>query len=196
MNKTKWRPADIKELKDMFDKDYPDERIAIALNMPISSIKNKRRKLGLLRRQHIEWTDEKVKFITDLHAKRHTMTEIASAFSDKFQPTDKNSIIGKLHRLGKSERNVTVKIQTNKIKPLEIITQEGGILLLDATYSQCRYPFSTGAKMRVCGKDRVSGCSYCQEHRELCHIPIKSRKETDASKAKHKERFFDENTVI
>jgi hypothetical protein len=198
----RWTPDKRVLLKKLFQDGLSDKEIAKIVGVSAASIAGKRNLMGLKRdrrRGDTEWTDEKIEFIKSLHAKKHTMRKIAEYYTDKFKErVTKNAIIGKLHREGVTQQTIAI-VQRVHNKPLNkafLATKEGGILLLDATYNQCRYPFSTGAKMRVCGAKNVSGCSYCQEHKELCIAPIREKKATDAAKAKHKERFFNENTVI
>lgn len=49
-------------------------------------------------------------------------------------------------------------------------TPEQRVSLLDLERHHCRFPFNGDPETTYCGRDKVSGYSFCQQHRERCFI--------------------------
>jgi len=189
MNFSKWHHDDLKTLKTMTNEGASDAEIAIKLGLKTSQVKSKRHQLRLVKRVTIDWTDEKMQLIKDMYLKNHTMTEIANAFSEKYEHVTRNSIAGKVHRMGLSSRANTKKVlKSNSVVDLPILKPvESDILFRDAMPHHCRYMTSGGANSPICGKDKVKG-SYCEEHHALCLRPVRNREETDADIEEHRKK--------
>lgn len=125
-----------------------------------------------------------------------TTPVIANAMSRAFCPLTKNSIIGRVHRLGLPPRRgpsaprqpraerppMTVSAPLVTIPEPEVIVMPedvGPIRLLDTrnSMSQCRWPVDSGREPMCCVAPTVSGTSWCKSHLVRVSSPQPKKRE-------------------
>ena len=135
----------------------------------------------------VKWTAEQEKTLRELWGKGATQTEIAVELG---YPFTRNSVAGKIDRLGISKDAPADKIRKGRPRNLPTIphgfmhTPSGPILrrtvhfnpsitqlprceaidILELKDHHCRWPIDGDGPMRYCGLDKVNGSSYCGEH--------------------------------
>jgi GcrA cell cycle regulator len=125
-----------------------------------------------------EWSDKEIAMLKQLYKSGERLSYIIKKLKRK-----KNSVIGKLHRLGLYKgprRKVELKPTPPKIKPqpqLVVvaplvgskydppihIAREDGISFFDLEPHHCRWPFGD-RDYWFCGKPHMENSSYCEYH--------------------------------
>ncbi len=105
----------------------------------------------------MEWTEEAVATLKRFWADGRTAREIG----ERLGGISRNSVIGKAHRLGLS----------NKAKP---VVEEPAKKIVDTrslTERMCRWPIGHPGEpeFRFCGALRIAGRPYCAEHCALAY---------------------------
>lgn len=146
----------------------------------------------------MSWTEERVEIAKELWSKGSSAGAIAKVLNDRDKTfITRNAVIGKLHRLGISERGVpslgnkkprpprmlSTKVRVNKTPvvakgrtlqtPPPPLDESGlpvsRISLFDAGKLRCKYPVSgDGADTMVCGMPNEGALSMCSHHLEIC----------------------------
>lgn len=136
------------------------------------------------------WTEDKVKKLLELREQGLSARLIANEMG-----VTRNSVIGKVHRLGLKfrstkwsfsqsvreglrhrQRSINGRgLKGNRQKfpsyPLPIETDvppSTAVQLLDLEEHHCRYVFNSGRNALFCGADKTHG-SYCEKHHHKCH---------------------------
>jgi GcrA cell cycle regulator len=144
----------------------------------------------------MDWTDAAIARLRELWGEGFSASECG-----KRMGVSRNSVIGKIHRLGLSgkyrrprerARRMTKpkasmpQMRTNKrpLPPPEPYQEpspaeeprRGSFDLLELKLGQCRYPEGNGPPFAFCGAPIVDGYPYCLEHAELCYNkPVSAR---------------------
>ena len=138
----------------------------------------------------MDWTDAAIARLKELWGEGFSASECGQRMG-----VSRNSVIGKIHRLGlshkyrrpreRTRRMTKPRIRENK-RPLPPPTpyQEpsppplppiGSVDLLDLRAGMCRYPHGDGP-YRFCGAPQAFGYPYCREHVEICYNkPVSAR---------------------
>ena len=139
------------------------------------------------------WQNSEVKKLLKLHAKGLSCSAMAAAMGERYT---KNSVIGKLHRLGltginnvKRRGNLSKRLRP-KQQPKEHTTPKFSCHALPVEQSddkaivshndlepdQCRYipasidPKQTGqTEPMYCGQEKLPGLPYCAAHAQRCY---------------------------
>ena len=133
-----------------------------------------------------DWTDARIAELKELWFEGYSASECATRLGG----ITRNSVIGKIHRLGLSgsdrKRRVTSmpnprkaparlletteqEASSEKIEKIEkILTRRPFTLtLLELRPGMCRWPHGERAPYRFCGAEQAPSSSYCEEHRRL-----------------------------
>ena len=109
------------------------------------------------------WTPERVEKIVHLWVNEaKSGQQIANILGD----TTRHAVINKLHSLGVYRgRDVSV----NEVLSSLGIEPENGVTIEELTSRHCRFPLwrLDDTEKRYCGKKRVAGSPYCEEHARL-----------------------------
>jgi hypothetical protein len=125
------------------------------------------------------WTEEEINILTEMWGNNCETQEIALALG-----RNRNSIIGKAHRLGLPEHvfttNKRMKTQQTKKEwakprlppiipePIPTIKPSSGVAFMDIGYNQCRAVIGRDADTfklaRFCGHPTRDGVSWCPGH--------------------------------
>lgn len=124
----------------------------------------------------MEWTDEDTDKAIKMWQEGNTSAKIAKALG-----RSKNSIIGRLNRLGHGRPKV------RKVKKEDFIPSDFILTLADAQPHHCRF---IDVVPHICGKD-IYKRSMCEEHYARCFIPPKSRKEVQKDLDEHRAKTQD-----
>jgi GcrA cell cycle regulator len=134
---------------------------------------------------HHNWTEERIAQLKELWFEGFSASECGKKLG-----VSRNSVIGKIHRLGLSgsdrKRRVTSMRNPRKATAaqlLETTEQEVGrpeipqmrsdlrppftLTLLELKPGMCRWPHGDRAPYRFCGAEQAPSSSYCEEHRRL-----------------------------
>ncbi len=132
-----------------------------------------------------EWTEEAVYFLRTKWAEGLTTQAIATWFSETyFLTVTRNSVAGKVHRLGLPRRIAAYKLPKRvsqlkaKIKPwvpqrIDIKPPSGHeVSFMELGWAMCRYISGdpAEAKTMYCGDPVLGVYSYCPHHFKLCHM--------------------------
>ena len=127
-----------------------------------------------------DWTDDKIEALSRMWLKEGLS---ASQIGAKLG-TSRNSVVGKIHRLGLGLRPAHVRQRKTEalfgsyitIKPPrhfpEVYAPNGSrcaIEDLEAFDRKCRYPHGAAAPYTFCGGTAVPGSSYCLAHLQACY---------------------------
>lgn len=149
------------------------------------------------------WTDERIARLKELQATKISNSAIAAAMSEPGFEVSKNSVIGKLHRLGISaarppraacgvltairvKRRLLARGPTGAMRPVPLPPRaepiedipSPGVSLWEARTGQCRWPLNDVAPVSdflFCGAP-VAGekCSWCVRHRKVAMLPVRA----------------------
>lgn len=108
------------------------------------------------------WTAEDELRLIELHKKGKTARNIAIILGK-----NRNSIIGKRHRLGLK----TLKIKPKKEVEMSYKTAEKAVPLLLVKSNECRWPL--GEKNDFCCGEPTARSSYCQNHADIAYVYTK-----------------------
>lgn len=163
------------------------------------------------------WTDEEIAAIRRMWAGGHSAGAIALALDDR----SRNSVIGKLHRMGgykRSQHKPSITAREGRaliVKPPRIrkprpvakvfpqemsIPAEGLVLHLFRTSAQCAAPMWSDEPgwfkahvldARSCGRPVAPGQVYCQAHCRIFYEPPK-RRDRRADNGRNASRFIGE----
>lgn len=124
----------------------------------------------------VPWTDERVQRLKELWARGWSGSQIAHDLG-----VTRNSVIGKVHRLGLSERQTTKPAVRVKSKPLRIRLNSppkprlvipepepmsvcGPITLMELSDKSCRYCVTDDSPFMFCGAPSYEHFPYCAYH--------------------------------
>ena len=142
----------------------------------------------------MDWTDAAIARLKALWGEGLSASECG-----KRMGVSRNSVIGKIHRLGLSHKyrrpreraprmraKAKPQMRTNnrplpppepyQAPPPSEEPRRGAFDLLELKLGQCRYPEGNGPPFRFCGAPITDGYPYCLEHAELCYNkPVAAR---------------------
>jgi GcrA cell cycle regulator len=120
------------------------------------------------------WTDDKINQLIELKDK-HSAARVADILG-----TTKNSVLGKIHRMGLKKPPAAKKSIKRKTPQLPPRPNRNGVQLSDLTAKQCRFPHGDAqdGDLSFCGAD-IHKKSYCKEHYDLCHVKISEYEHRD-----------------
>jgi GcrA cell cycle regulator len=159
------------------------------------------------------WTDERIAAIAMYAEQGYSCSQIAGLIGN----ATRNSVIGKLHRLGLSiKRQPGFKAQRKSprpritksrivstkwnasgsevLPPLDFEEMRAAdviplhIAFADLVASTCRFPFGTGP-YTYCGHDTLGAGSYCDQHYALAYRPPQQRQPRPDVAAANRQRF-------
>ncbi len=115
------------------------------------------------------WTEDKVKQLKKLWAKGKSTVEIAKELG-----ISKNSVVGKVHRLGLNNRPSPIKKKAITVKSVRK-APKGKCTLMDLKLTTCHWPVGDpkDADFHFCGEQTVTGKPYCAEHCKLAYTSLK-----------------------
>lgn len=134
----------------------------------------------------VTWTDERIERLKELHADKLSAGRIAHEFG-----VTRNSICGKLHRLGlqsngsprhKMTRRVPkARPSRERARPRTAPTQRAaqlpasseflGIPFVALERRHCRYPKIINGVTLYCGQPKIEESSYCWSCHQICYQP-------------------------
>jgi len=140
------------------------------------------------------WNQELADFAATLWANGFSASIIADELGTKFgAELSRNAILGKIHRLGLSERIVTehqakkpIPGPRKKVQPPTVTygltaTEANSVPYLDAQDHHCKFqygelgPETSIYDLRSCSAHALSGSVYCEHHHNICTSPLKRR---------------------
>ena len=188
-----WTEDADNRIRDLFAGGLTDREIATEMAVTEASLAHRRQRLELFRwrapRNANRWTPERVAILKKLFAEGASASGIAAGIGDGFT---RNSIIGKLHRLGLSRPRVANPKRRPPPKPkgfrprkspsrpqLELVidnTADEDIPLaqrksfMELTADTCRYGIGDprSPEFFFCGAE-TAGTSYCPQHYRTCY---------------------------
>lgn len=129
------------------------------------------------------WDDAAIARLKELWAEGLSASECGKRIG-----VSRNSVIGKIHRLGLShqyrrprERRPRMRTKAKPAQPIVFLSNfdhtpelpqvppTGGYDLLDLRHGMCRYPSGDRPPFRFCGAAVEDGYPYCQEHAAICY---------------------------
>lgn len=156
------------------------------------------------------WTEEHVEQLKDYWTEGLSCSQISRAFG---HIVSRNSVIGKVSRLGLSSRSTTMRMtRTRRVEApprpkVEIVTvaapvaEEDPVVLEDGSHvtimtvtdRMCRWPIGDPAAydFHFCGRSPKSGSPYCEAHARKAYQPqmtAASRKKAEAVDIRVKDR--------
>lgn len=99
-----------------------------------------------------KWDSKSIEILEKMWGRNMDPEDIASAIG-----TSRNSVTGKATRLGLPPRRSKGAGPTEK--------KNKGLSIMQLERHHCRYIIEDGS---YCGKDRISGSSYCAHHHKRC----------------------------
>jgi GcrA cell cycle regulator len=145
--------------------------------------------LSLMRRGEtlVSWTDEAIETVIRLSANGRSATEIANEMRAEHPGITRNSVIGKLHRMGcagggrqpNKERSALGKFMRTKSRAAPQIAAapvqaSAWITIVDLNESVCHFPAGNPHELetfRYCGASIGEGERYCGAHRRVMYQP-------------------------
>lgn len=134
------------------------------------------------------WNDARelllISLIDEPHSCRWLAAEINKRTGSEFT---RNSIIGKMHRMGltkaqpkiSSRQNRPKKPRNRRIRPKVVVVDMFadtlppldflGVPFVETNNKTCMYPEGDGAHMLFCGQPCKDESSYCASHDRICH---------------------------
>lgn len=120
------------------------------------------------------WGAPEIAKLRDLWAAGLSCADIARQLR-----TTKNSIVGKAHRLGLSQRRPGRIVQAFALHPVPALaSKEVGFSIIDLSREQCRWPIAeTRSGHRFCGDQCQPDSPYCETHRALAYSGFKYQRQ-------------------
>lgn len=195
-----WSPAMVSQPVAFVLHGNTKKRANAACDAPVA---DKKKKQG----EDMAWPDERVELLKKLWADGLSASQIAKTMGG----VTRNSVIGKVHRLGpalcpprkSTQRTVRAPkpkpklvVPEPKREPLEEVTDSDGvpITVLTLKSHMCRWPIGDvrDAGFHFCGQQKDEGSSYCEAHHKMASAaanPGSGRKWTDEQKAAHRAAY-------
>lgn len=174
-----WTMNEVITLREMWDGRY-ETVIAISekLGRSTYSVGSQALARGLsLTYVWRDWSEEELRDLREAWAAGRTLNEIADLLG-----RSRSSIAGKVRRLDLERRGSPIKLPTGKragrkapVVPMRRMfapePDAAGVFGPDMSRDACRYPLwgEDVISHMYCGKTRLYGRSYCQEHFDRCY---------------------------
>jgi len=115
------------------------------------------------------WTDARVAILKQLWNEGVSASDIAA----KLGGISRNHVIGKIHRLGLSGRNLRTRDTKGRAITRKATPASDRRSLLELDETVCRWPLFEGTRdMKFCGKAALADLPYCEEHaRQAYQLP-------------------------